>query len=337
MIDTTVKLADTFFLSSKFKFGIATMSRGKKVAVSISTWFRVPEEGMTEFEILCRASAFLVRSKNPKYPAKFHLLTASHVVAPWRFPKYYPDEWLRYVNQNHTQYTLEIRDDHGVMLGTASILGNTLHHCTRDLAVLHLEDEASADQIFATHGIEFQSMSQRELVEGEVLEFHGHDVEMPSSISNDDKSTGQPASSMTEPPLSGTGESVESNSNSLVDDTSHGRKEVSDSATDENKAVSGDSEGSEDTREPKPLTVYGHFVLSTAKQFFALTKPVLTYGMCGGAVIARSSSSITANGVMKTTTANTVCGMLEGIVPLDSPSEQHRGMAAFIDSATLTE
>ena len=337
MIDTTVKLADTFFLSSKFKFGIATMSRGKKVAVSISTWFRVPEEGMTEFEILCRASAFLVRSKNPKYPAKFHLLTASHVVAPWRFPKYYPDEWLQYVNQNHTQYTLEIRDDHGVMLGTASILGNTLHHCTRDLAVLHLEDEASADQLFATHGIEFQSMSQRELVEGEVLEFHGHDVEMPSSISNDDKSTGQPASSMTEPPLSGTGESVESNSNSLVDDTSHGRKEVSDSATDENKAVSGDSEGSEDTREPKPLTVYGHFVLSTAKQFFALTKPVLTYGMCGGAVIARSSNSITANGVMKTTTANTVCGMLEGIVPLDSPSEQHRGMAAFIDSATLTE
>ena len=313
------------------------MSRGKKVAVSISTWFRVPEEGMTEFEILCRASAFLVRSKNPQYPAKFHLLTASHVVAPWRFPKYYPDEWLRYVNQNHTHYTVEVRDDHGVMLGTASILGNTLHHCTRDLAVLHLEDEASADQLFATHGIEFQNMSQRELVEGEVLEFHGHDVEMPSSISNDDKSSGQAASSMTEPPIAETEKSVESNGNHLGDDTSNGRKEISNSATDENEAVSGDSEGSEDIREPKPLTVYGHFVQSTAKQFFALTKPVLTYGMCGGAVIAKSSSSINANGVMKTTTANTVCGMLEGIVPLDSPSEQHRGLAAFIDSAVLTE
>lgn len=313
------------------------MSRGKKVAVSISTWFRVPEEGMTEYEILCRASAFLVRSKNPQYPAKFHLLTASHVVAPWRFPKYYPDEWLRYVNQNHTQYTLEVRDDHGVMLGTASILGNTLHHCTRDLAVLHLEDEASADQLFASHGIEFQNMSQRELVEGEVLEFHGHDVEMPSSISNDDKSNGLPASSMTEPPISDTEKFVESNSNHLKDDTSNGRKGVSNSATDKNEAVSGYSKGSEDIREPKPLTVYGHFVQSTAKQYFALTKPVLTYGMCGGAVISKSSSSITANGIMKTTTANTVCGMLEGIVPLDSPSEQHRGFAAFIDSAVLTE
>jgi hypothetical protein len=274
------------------------MPRQKKVAVSISTWFRVPEEGMADFEILCRASAFLVRSNNPQYPAKFHLLTASHVVAPWRFPKYYPDEWLRYVNQNHTQYTLEIRDDHGVMLGTSSILASTHHHSSRDLAVMHLEDEASADQIFEAHGVEYQNISQRELVEGEVIEFHGHDVEMPPSMSNESKSDGQPASSVT---------SV------------------------------GDNAGSDDTREPIPLTVYGHFVASTAKQFFAQTKPVLTYGMCGGAVIAKSSSSITANGVIKTTTASSVCGMLEGIVPLDSPSEQHRGLAAFVDSAVITE
>jgi hypothetical protein len=274
------------------------MSRPKKVAVSISTWFRVPEEGMADFEILCRASAFLVRSKNPQYPAKFHLLTASHVVAPWRFPKYYPDEWLRYVNQNHTQYTLEIRDDHGVMLGTSSILASTHHHSSRDLAVMHLEDEASADQIFAAHGVQYQNLSQRELVEGEVVEFHGHDVEMPPSMSNESKSDGQPTSSVT----------------SVRDDA-----------------------GSDDTRESIPLIVYGHFVASTAKQFFAQTKPVLTYGMCGGAVIAKSSSSITANGVIKTTTASSVCGMLEGIVPLDSPSEQHRGLAAFVDSAVITE
>ena len=266
--------------------------------MSISTWFRVPEEGMADFEILCRASAFLVRSKNPQYPAKFHLLTASHIVAPWRFPKYYPDEWLRYVNQNHTQYTLEIRDDHGVMLGTSSILASTHHHSSRDLAVLHLEDEASADQIFTMHGVEYQNISQRQLVEGEVIEFHGHDVEIPSSMSNESKSDGQPTLSVT---------SV------------------------------GDNAGSDDTREPIPLIVYGHFVASTAKQFFAQTKPVLTYGMCGGAVIAKSSSSITVNGVIKTTTASSVCGMLEGIVPLDSTSEQHRGLAAFVDSAVITE
>ena len=127
---------------------------------------------MKEFEILSRASAFLVKSRfdgkgpaaNHKFPQghmkpligtagatgekgvrkfvpKYHLVTASHVVAPWMWPKYYPDEWLQYVNQSHTHYTVELRNEEGVFVTQSECHPVSYHHRTRDLAVLHLEDE----------------------------------------------------------------------------------------------------------------------------------------------------------------------------------------------------
>ena len=43
-------------------FGSRTPSV-RKLALSVSSWFCVPEQGMKEFEVLSRASAFLVKSR----------------------------------------------------------------------------------------------------------------------------------------------------------------------------------------------------------------------------------------------------------------------------------
>ena len=247
-------------------------------------------------EILCRASAFLVRSENPKFTRQFHIVTASHVVAPWRFPKYYPDDWLRYVNENHTKYTVEVRDEDGFLTTESELLSASYHHSSRDLAVLHLDEEDEALEIFEYENIESLELLARELIEGEELQFHGHDVAIPSAITADTNGDN--------------GDNSAHNTDNSI----------------------------EDNRHPKPLLIHGTFFSKTPHQFFARTSPVLTYGMCGGPVTAKSSSTTTsASGVSKTSMTSSVCGMLEGIVPVDSVNENIRGLAAFVDTTTLNE
>ena len=65
---------------------------------------------MKDLEILNRASAFIVKTKDREFAkkCKYHVITASHVAAPWRWPKYYPDEWIQFINESHTHYTMEL-------------------------------------------------------------------------------------------------------------------------------------------------------------------------------------------------------------------------------------
>ena len=113
-----------------------------RASFSISSWFCIPEEGMEDMEILSRASGFIVKARNPeKFGRNFHFVTVSHTVAPWRWPKYYPDEWLQAVNEKHTHYTIELRTDDGVFVSLIDLLPRSYHHLKRDLAVLHIENE----------------------------------------------------------------------------------------------------------------------------------------------------------------------------------------------------
>ena len=66
------------------------------------------------------------------------MVTSSHVVAPWLWPKYYSEEWLKCVNEKHTYYTLELRHDDGTFLVQEELLPRSFHHASKDLAVLHL-------------------------------------------------------------------------------------------------------------------------------------------------------------------------------------------------------
>ena len=242
---------------------------------------------MMEFEILSRASAFFVKSRTSNFSNRFHLVTASHVIAPWRFPKYYPDEWLQFVNQSHTRHTIEIRDESGFLTAESQLFSHSYHHATRDLAVLHLDDENEALEMFEAEGVESQDLLKRELVEGEELKFHGHDVQIPPAFGAD------------------------------------GGSDASGSA--------------EDSRQPTPQRIKGIFFSKTAHQFFARTNPILSYGMCGGPVTANDRNTLTAGGVSKTSVTSSVCGMLEGIVPLESTNENIRGLASFVDSPNILE
>lgn len=162
----------------------------KKLSVSVSAWFCIPEQGMEEMEILSRASAFMVKSMN-NYPNKVHLLTASHVIAPWRFPKYYPDEWLQYVNEKHTSYTIEVWHEDGKSMTKSELIPSSFHHTTRDLAVLHFKEEATALKLFDECAIEIQDLANYQLTPGEPLKFHGHEVSIPNAIEVENFNSGK--------------------------------------------------------------------------------------------------------------------------------------------------
>jgi hypothetical protein len=134
-----------------------------KTVLSISSWFCLPEQGMKDFEILSRASAFLVKSpkknglefKNDKGDIEkknIHVLTASHVASPWKWPKYYPDEWLQHVNEKHTHYSVELRHADGVFATQSFLLPRSYHHSNRDLASLYLENEDEVLKLLAKFG-----------------------------------------------------------------------------------------------------------------------------------------------------------------------------------------
>jgi len=106
---------------------------------------------MKEWEILSRGTCFyLERQKTVgvKVVKNKFFLTCSHIVAPWKWPNYYSDDWLKYVNESHVKYTL---DFHKRGVGTARVVfdqGPRLHP-SRDLAALTI---TGADELQATLG-----------------------------------------------------------------------------------------------------------------------------------------------------------------------------------------
>lgn len=158
------------------------------MSMSITTWFCVPEFGMKDMEVLCRGSAFLVRTKawraDPQMVTctvpinycsfqlihvlylslslsfsqkpNFHVLTASHVVAPWRWPKLFPEEYLRHVNEKHTHYTVEIRHPDGLMLSQGDMHPRVFHHGNRDMASLYIGPETDIIEHYSENGLEIE-------------------------------------------------------------------------------------------------------------------------------------------------------------------------------------
>lgn len=76
-----------------------------------------------------------------------------------------------------------------------------------------------------------------------------------------------------------------------------------------------------DVRKVVPRVVDGKIARRSAQQVFVETSSILTDGMCGGPVVA------TPGGAGKM-----VVGMTEGIVPIDSPYEDIRGHAVYVES-----
>lgn len=84
----------------------------------------------------------------------WHVMTVSHGVAPWKWPKLYPDDWLRHVNEKHTHYTVEMRYEDGIMINQGDLLPKVYHHPTRDLAALHIEFEDEIAELYMELNLE---------------------------------------------------------------------------------------------------------------------------------------------------------------------------------------
>ena len=105
---------------------------------------------MDNYELLSRASGFLVRRASPDGSAAgtgVHIVTSAHVVHPFAFPNYYPPEehgWLRFVGEQHVMTKFEIRRrPEGEVVFSTELHEKVFRHATRDVCVLHPQVQCS--------------------------------------------------------------------------------------------------------------------------------------------------------------------------------------------------
>ena len=340
-------------------FGSRTPSV-RKLALSVSSWFCVPEQGMKEFEVLSRASAFLVKSRFngkgkgsqhtfPKgvlenidgvdletlsqeqkdhlkkihsFVPKYHIVTASHVVAPWMWPKCYPDDWLQHLNHNQTHSTVELRDAQGVFITQSECLPVSYHHPTRDLAILHFDEEASHSEILFGLDFEVPELLLPPLADTEV-DIRASDV--ASSDGEENTPTGDLYSYVRGDGLGGRLQFV-----------GHDVTDVNDIGGMGGTLAGMRAHG--DNRRPIPQRTLGALHGRTNAQVFCTTSIPLTDGMCGGPVLWDSSKVQPVNdSTNKKSSDDVIVGMVEGIVPLDYQDKALRGLAVFVESPIINE
>ena len=107
----------------------------QRASLAVSTWFRLPEY-MERLEILSRGSAFRLATGG--------VVASAHVLAPWRFPNYFPEEWVKSVGPEHTRYFLERRSAAGVVEACTEA-SSPVCHAERDAAVLTPIDATALD------------------------------------------------------------------------------------------------------------------------------------------------------------------------------------------------
>ena len=133
-----------------------------------TTWFHHPAVVMDGFEVLSRASAFVVRSRG-----NLHIIASQHVTRPFAFPQYYAPERFPFVHvlgAEHVRCTVSARGADAPV----ALRPRPLAHPNRDLAVAHAVEDAQLDALLEAGTATALTLDARELTEGEALEFHGH-------------------------------------------------------------------------------------------------------------------------------------------------------------------
>jgi hypothetical protein len=151
-------------------------------ALSLTSWFYHPDvAGMTDYEVLSRASAFAVTSSSRAQP-RLHIVASQHVTHPFRYGRYYPAERYPFVHalsEDHVRCTLESRRPSGETERQLRLRRRMRTHPDRDLALGQLL-ESDAPQ-FEGLGLEPLVLDDRPLREGEPLAFVGHVVREDAS------------------------------------------------------------------------------------------------------------------------------------------------------------
>eukprot|EP00178_Gracilaria_changii_P026150 TRINITY_DN803_c0_g1_i2.p1 TRINITY_DN803_c0_g1~~TRINITY_DN803_c0_g1_i2.p1 ORF type:complete len:285 (-),score=33.72 TRINITY_DN803_c0_g1_i2:743-1597(-) len=112
------------------------------LAASHSSWFKIPEEGMKDFELLARGSSFFVPGPNT---GALIALTSAHVSAPHRYENYFPHEWLRHVQDGNCRSLIETRSENGKEVNTTICnvpLPSGFRHFSLDVAAFVLDERS---------------------------------------------------------------------------------------------------------------------------------------------------------------------------------------------------
>lgn len=312
----------------------ATNERSLK-SLALSVHFKHPDLGMKDYEILSRASAYLLsvdakdkveilrsKEKGPydhleaaeerrnlrdykqsygKSPAtavdgrklmdigwlefvprevrpRVHIVCSSHVVAPYLWKDYYPQDWLSVVRQEHCKFSVGVYDTErqSEALATLEVDSQPFHHPEgRDLALLHFRNENEALDILRDLGVQILFLRDREKIynKGEVMDFDGFVVGQPDAVDGTDSNYQHQA-----------------------------------------------TDGSDDNRAFFTYKETGILNFHTEDRFFATTPKPLPQGLCGAPV---------------TDCDGDVCGTVEGVVPVAHPNKNLAGAAAFLPSFVM--
>jgi hypothetical protein len=308
----------------------AAAAKKRRKSLALSVYFKQPDFGMKDYEILSRATAYLLGVDPPAPPApqgpyshlevaeqqrstkKFqreksytpasgadrnimdlswlefaprevrpnvHVVCSSHVVAPFLWKDYYPQDWLNHVRPEHCAYAVEVydatdgNDSPAKPLAKIALDSHPFHHPEgRDLALLHLKEESSSLQVLESLGVDILHLRSPDKLyqKGETMLFDGFVVSERNAV---------------------------------------------DGAS---KPEQGDSD--EDLRVFHPYEQSGTLSFHTEDRFFASTKEPLPEGLCGAPVADADGD---------------LCGTVEGIVPVTHKNKVLAGSAAFMPSHVM--
>ena len=286
-------------------------------SLALSVYFKHPDLKMKDYEILSRASAFLLGVDPPEsegkgafvdlekaekrrklrslkrstgyspaspggdvsqmgwlefapreYRPNVHVVASSHVVSPYLWKEYYPQEWLDLVKNEHCRYALEVFDEPGKPVAKFALEAEPYHHPEgRDVALMHFKDEGGTLPLLTKLGVDIMHLRGKDspYEKGDNLTFDGY------AVTEADKDI---------PP-----EEIE-----------------------------------EDNRVFYPLKQAGSLAFHTNDRFFATTDIPLPEGMCGAPAVDDDGRC---------------CGVVEGIVPVDHENKELAGSAAFMPSYIL--
>jgi hypothetical protein len=300
-------------------------------SLALAVRFKQPDLGMRDYEILSRASAFLLnvdpkndaqevkegpyghleaaeskrrdreykqaygRSQAGGTPGKdliemgwlefvprevrpqVHVVCSSHVLSPFLWKDYYPQEWLSLVRQEHCIYSLEVHDEgsSGRALASLDLTPQPFHHPeSRDIALIHFREEKSALTTLKELGVQIHYLRDKDKLfqKGEYMSFDGYVV----------------------------------SERNLADRQTYQREKA--------------SSVEEDDRMFFPYQDTGTLLFHTEDRFFARTREPLPEGLCGAPVMDEDDE---------------LCGIVEGIVPVDHKNEKLAGCAAFIPNFVM--
>lgn len=305
----------------------ATKKRNLK-SLALSVYFKQLEFGMKDYEILSRASAFLLgvdppeteisegpyghleraeqqrklrshRQQHKHSPAggagrnimelrwlefvprevrpQVHIVCSSHVLSPFLWKDYYPQDWLSQVRQEHCVYSVEVFDpdapDHA--LAKLAVNPQPFHHPEgRDIALVHFKDEEQSLNLLKNLGVEVLHLRNADKLyeKGEAMFFDGYVVAERNVVDN---------------------EEFEEKPKEPVN---------------------------EDLRIFHPYKEEGNLTFHTNDRFFASTPKPLPEGLCGAPVLDKDGD---------------LCGCVEGIVPVTHKNTVLAGSAAFMPSHVM--